>query len=248
MNSAITLKEHQKNAIAHALFGGNTLFAHCVGAGKTFEMIAAAMESKRLGLCTKPLFAVPNHLTEQIGEDFQKLYPGANILVATKNDFKKENRQQLFAKIATGDFDAVIIGHSQLGMIPLSKERQVSILQDQINDIMAGIEELKKAEGSRFQVKQMERTKKSLEAKLDKLEKTHDDILTFEEMGIDKLIIDEAHEFKNVPTQTKLTNVAGISSSASQKALDLFMKCRYLDEKTGSRGVIMATGTPDATP
>ena len=244
MNSAITLKEHQKNAIAHALFGGNTLFAHCVGAGKTFEMIAAAMESKRLGLCTKPLFAVPNHLTEQIGEDFQKLYPGANILVATKNDFKKENRQQLFAKIATGDFDAVIIGHSQLGMIPLSKERQVSILQDQINDIMAGIEELKKAEGSRFQVKQMERTKKSLEAKLDKLEKTHDDILTFEEMGIDKLIIDEAHEFKNVPTQTKLTNVAGISSSASQKALDLFMKCRYLDEKTGSRGVIMATGTP----
>lgn len=194
MNSAITLKEHQKNAIAHALFGGNTLFAHCVGAGKTFEMIAAAMESKRLGLCTKPLFAVPNHLTEQIGEDFQKLYPGANILVATKNDFKKENRQQLFSKIATGDFDAVIIGHSQLGMIPLSKERQVSILQDQIDDIMAGIEELKKAEGSRFQVKQMERTKKSLEARLDKLEKTHDDILTFEEMGIDKLIIDEAHE------------------------------------------------------
>ena len=244
MNSAITLKEHQKNAIAHALFGGNTLFAHCVGAGKTFEMIATAMESKRLGLCTKPLFAVPNHLTEQIGEDFQKLYPGANILVATKNDFKKENRQQLFSKIATGDFDAVIIGHSQLGMIPLSKERQVSILQDQINDIMAGIAELKKADGSRFQVKQMERTKKSLEARLDKLEKSHDDILTFEEMGIDKLIIDEAHEFKNVPTQTKLTNVAGISSSASQKALDLFMKCRYLDEKTGSRGVIMATGTP----
>lgn len=244
MNSEITLKEHQKNAIAHALFGGNTLFAHCVGAGKTFEMIAAAMESKRLGLCTKPLFAVPNHLTEQIGEDFQKLYPGANILVATKNDFKKENRQQLFAKIATGDFDAVIIGHSQLGMIPLSKERQVAILQDQINDIMIGIEELKKAEGSRFQVKQMERTKKSLEARLDKLEKSHDDIITFEEMGVDKLIIDEAHEFKNVPTQTKLTNVAGISSSASQKALDLFMKCRYLDEKTGSRGVIMATGTP----
>lgn len=244
MNSAITLKEHQKNAIAHALFGGNTLFAHCVGAGKTFEMIATAMESKRLGLCTKPLFAVPNHLTEQIGEDFQKLYPGANILVATKNDFKKENRQQLFAKIATGDFDAVIIGHSQLGMIPLSKERQVDILQEQIDDIMAGIEELKKAEGSRFQVKQMERTKKSLEARLDKLEKSHDDILTFEEMGIDKLIVDESHEFKNVPTQTKLSNVAGISSSASQKALDLFMKCRYLDEKTGGRGVIMATGTP----
>ena len=155
MNSKITLKEHQKNAIAHALFGENTLFAHCVDASKTFEMIASAMESKRLGLCTKSLFAVPNHLTEQIGEDFQKLYPGANILVATKNDFKKENRQQLFAKIATGDFDAVIIGHSQLGMILLSKERQVAILQDQINDIMIGIEELKKAEGSRFQVKQI---------------------------------------------------------------------------------------------
>lgn len=248
MNSEIMLKEHQKNAIAHALFGGNTLFAHCVGAGKTFEMIASAIESKRLGLCTKPLFAVPNHLTEQIGEDFQKLYPGANILVATKNDFKKENRQQLFAKIATGDFDAVIIGHSQLGMIPLSKERQVDILQEQIDDIMAGIAELKEAEGSRFQVKQMERTKKSLEARLDKLEKSHDDILTFEEMGIDKLIVDESHEFKNVPTQTKLTNVAGISSSASQKALDLFMKCRYLDEKTGGRGIIMATGTPTATP
>lgn len=244
MNSEITLKEHQENAIAHALFGGNTLFAHCVGAGKTFEMIATAMESKRLGLCTKPLFAVPNHLTEQIGEDFQKLYPASNILVATKNDFKKENRQQLFAKIATGNFDAVIIGHSQLGMIPLSKERQQGILQEQIDDIIAGIEELKKSEGSRFQVKQMERTKKSLEAKLDKLEKSHDDIITFEEMGIDKLIIDEAHEFKNVPTPTKLTNVAGISSSASQKALDLFMKCRYLDEKTDNKGVIMATGTP----
>ncbi len=244
MNSEITLKEHQKNAIAHALFGGNTLFAHCVGAGKTFEMIATAMESRRLGLCTKPLFAVPNHLTEQIGEDFQKLYPAANILVATKSDFKKENRQQLFAKIATGDYDAVIIGHSQLGMIPLSKERQKNLLQDQINDIMAGIAELKTAEGSRFQVKQMERTKKSLEKSLDKLEKSHDDILTFEEMGIDKLIVDEAHEFKNVPTQTKLSNVAGISSSASQKALDLFMKCRYLDEKTGGRGVVMATGTP----
>lgn len=227
MNSKITLKEHQKNAIAHALFGENTLFAHCVDASKTFEMIASAMESKRLGLCTKSLFAVPNHLTEQIGEDFQKLYPNANILVATKNDFKKENRQQLFAKIATSDFDAVIIGHSQLGMIMLSKERQVAILQDQINDIMIGIEELKKAEGSCFQVKQMERTKKSLEARLDKLEKSHDDIITFEEMDVDKLIIDESHEFKNVPTQTKLTNVAGISSSASQKALDLFMNADF---------------------
>ena len=244
MNSSITLREHQKNAIAHALFGGNTLFAHCVGAGKTFEMIASVMESKRLGLSTKPLMAVPNHLTEQIGEDFQKLYPSANILVATKNDFKKENRQQLFAKIATGDFDAVIIGHSQLGMIPLSKERQETILNDQINDIISGIEELKKSEGSKFQVKQMERTKKSLEAKLDKLEKSHDDFLTFEEMGIDKLVVDELHEFKNVPTPTKLTNVAGISNSASQKALDLFMKVRYLDEKTGGKGFIGATGTP----
>jgi N12 class adenine-specific DNA methylase len=188
--------------------------------------------------------AVPNHLTEQIGEDFQKLYPSANILVATKNDFKKENRQQLFAKIATGDFDAVIIGHSQLGMIPLSKERQQTILHEQIDDIIAGINEMKKSEGSKFQVKQMERTKKSLEAKLDKLEKSHDDFLTFEEMGIDKLVVDELHEFKNVPTPTKLSNVAGISTSASQKALDLFMKVRYLDEKTGGKGFIGATGTP----
>ena len=249
MTADIHLHDHQKNAIAHAMFGGNTLFAHCVGAGKTFEMIATAMESKRLGLCTKSLFAVPNHLTEQIGDDFQKLYPGANILVATKKDFQKANRQQLFAKIATGNYDAVIIGHSQLGKIPVSKERQVTTIQSQIDDILRGIEELKKSEGSKFQIKAMERTRKSLQKQLDKLEKANqDDTLTFEQLGIDRLFVDEAHEFKNLFVATKLQNVAGISNSASQKALDLFLKCRYLDEKTGGKGVIFATGTPYATP
>lgn len=194
MNSDIKLHDHQKNAIAHAMFGGNTLFAHSVGAGKTFEMIATAMESKRLGLCTKSLFAVPNHLTDQIGNDFQKLYPSANILVATKKDFKKENRQQLFAKIATGNYDAVIIGHSQLGMIPVSKERQVATIQSQIDDILLGIDELKRQEGSKFQIKAMERTRKSLQKQLDKLDKNHDDTITFEQLGVDKLFIDEAHE------------------------------------------------------
>lgn len=245
MTSDIKLHDHQKNAIAHAMFGGNTLFAHCVGAGKTFEMIATAMESKRLGLCTKSLFAVPNHLTEQIGDDFQKLYPGANILVATKKDFQKANRQQLFAKIATGNYDAVIIGHSQLGKIPISKERQVMTIRSQIDDILRGIEELKKSEGSKFQIKAMERTRKSLQKQLDKLEKANqDDTLTFEQLGIDRLFVDEAHEFKNLFVATKLQNVAGISNSASQKALDLFLKCRYLDEKTGGKGVVFATGTP----
>ena len=245
MTADIHLHDHQKNAIAHAMFGGNTLFAHCVGAGKTFEMIATAMESKRLGLCTKSLFAVPNHLTEQIGDDFQKLYPGANILVATKKDFQKANRQQLFAKIATGNYDAVIIGHSQLGKIPVSKERQVMTIQSQIDDILRGIEELKKSEGSKFQIKAMERTRKSLQKQLDRLEKANqDDTLTFEQLGIDRLFVDEAHEFKNLFVATKLQNVAGISNSASQKALDLFLKCRYLDEKTGGKGVIFATGTP----
>lgn len=210
----------------------------------SYEMIATAMESKRLGLCTKSLFAVPNHLTEQIGDDFQKLYPAANILVATKKDFKKENRQQLFAKIATGNFDAVVIGHSQLGMIPISKERQEMELQNQISDIIMGIAELKAQEGSKFQVKAMERTKKSLEKQLDKLEKNHDDTITFEQLGVDKLFIDEAHEFKNLFTPTKLSNISGISNSASQKALDLYLKCRYLDEKTDSKGVVFATGTP----
>lgn len=213
MTADIHLHDHQKNAIAHAMFGGNTLFAHCVGAGKTFEMIATAMESKRLGLCTKSLFAVPNHLTEQIGDDFQKLYPGANILVATKKDFQKANRQQLFAKIATGNYDAVIIGHSQLGKIPVSKERQVMTIQSQIDDILRGIEELKKSEGSKFQIKAMERTRKSLQKQLDKLEKAgQDDTLTFEQLGIDRLFVDEAHEFKNLFVATKLQNVAGISN------------------------------------
>lgn len=245
MNSDIHLHEHQKNAIAHSLFGGNTLFAHSVGAGKTFEMIASAMESKRLGLCTKSLFAVPNHLTEQIGDDFRKLYPNSNVLVATKADFKKENRQALFSKIAAGNFDAVIIGHSQLSMLKMSKERQENILNSQIDDIMEGIRELKNDEGSKFQVKAMERTKKSLVKRLENLQKDkQDDIITFEQLGVDKLFVDEAHEFKNLFTPTKLQNVSGISSSASQKALDLFMKCQYLDEKTGGKGIVFATGTP----
>lgn len=245
MNSSIHLHDHQRNAIAHAMFGGNTLFAHSVGAGKTFEMIATAMESKRLGLCTKSLFAVPNHLTEQIGDDFMKLYPGANILVATKKDFQKANRQQLFAKIATGNYDAVIIGHSQLGMIPMSRERQEMVIQSQIDDILEGIEELKRSEGSKFQIKAMEKTRKSLQKQLDRLEKVNQDgTITFEQLGVDKLFVDKAHEFKNLFTPTKLTNMAGISNSASQKALDLFLKCRYLDEKTGGRGTVFATGTP----
>lgn len=187
MNSSMKLHPHQKNAVAHALYGGNTLFAHTVGAGKTFEMIATAMESKRLGLCTKSLFAVPNHLTEQIGNDFMKLYPGAEILVATKNDFKKENRQQLIAKIAAGNFDAVIIGHTQLGMIPLSKERRESQLNEQISDVVKGIGKIKADEGNKFQIKAMERTKKSLQKQLDKLKKENqDDVVTFEELGVDK--------------------------------------------------------------
>ena len=245
MNTDIKLHDHQKNAIAHALYGGNTLLAHSVGAGKTYEMITIAMESKRLGLCNKPLFAVPNHLTEQIGSDILTLYPNANILVATKNDFKKENRQQLVSKIATGNFDVVVIGHTQLGMIPISAERQKMQIEKQISDIIQGIENLKRNDGSKFQVKAMERTRKSLEKQLEKLEKQNqDDIITFEQLGVDKLFIDEAHEFKNLFCPTKLQNVAGISSSASQRALDLFMKCRYLDEKTGNKGVVFATGTP----
>lgn len=245
MNSEIILHAHQKNAIAHALYGGNTLFAHSVGAGKTYEMIATAMESKRLGLCSKSMFAVPNYLTEQIGDDFMTLYPNANILVATKNDFKKENRQKLVSKIATGNFDAVIIGHTQLSMIPISKERQEKQLRNQINDIINGIAKLKREDGEKYQVKAMERTKKSLQKQLDKLKKSNqDDIVTFEQLGVDKLFIDEAHEFKNLFCPTKLQNVAGISSSASQRALDLFMKCQYLDEKTSGKGIVFATGTP----
>lgn len=245
MNSNIELHEHQKNAIAHAIYGGNTLFAHSVGAGKTFEMIATAMECKRLGLCHKSLFAVPNHLTEQVGNDFIKLYPNANILVATKDDFKAENRKRLMSKIATGNYDAVIIGHTQLKMLPLSPERQENIFKEQIDNIVAGITELKYQEGNSFKVKDMERTKRSLEQQLEKLQSSKkDNTVYFEELGIDKLFVDEAHEFKNLFCTTKLQNVSGISSRASQRATELFAKCRYLDEKTGGKGVVFATGTP----
>lgn len=245
MNSNIELHEHQKNAIAHAIYGGNTLFAHSVGAGKTFEMIATAMECKRLGLCHKSLFAVPNHLTEQVGADFLKLYPNANILVATKDDFKAENRKRLMSKIATGNYDAVIIGHTQLKMLPLSPERQENIFKEQIDNIVAGIAELKYQEGNFFKVKDMERTKRSLEQQLEKLQSSKkDNTVYFEELGIDKLFVDEAHEFKNLFCTTKLQNVSGISSRASQRATELFAKCRYLDEKTGGKGVVFATGTP----
>lgn len=245
MNSNIQLHEHQKNAIAHAIYGGNTLFAHSVGAGKTFEMIATAMECKRLGLCHKSLFAVPNHLTEQVGADFLKLYPNANILVATKDDFKSSNRKMLMSKIATGNYDAVIIGHTQLKMLPLSPERQEAFLQSQIDDIVAGLAEMKAQDGNKFTVKEMERTKKNLENQLEKLQSSKkDNTVYFEELGIDKLFVDEAHEFKNLYCATKLQNVSGISSRASQRATELFAKCRYLDEKTGGKGVIFATGTP----
>lgn len=245
MNSNIELHEHQKNAIAHAIYGGNTLFAHSVGAGKTFEMIATAMECKRLGLCHKSLFAVPNHLTEQVGADFLKLYPNANILVATKDDFKAENRKRLMSKIATGNYDAVIIGHTQLKMLPLSPERQEKIYKEQIENIVAGIAELKHNEGNGFKVKDMERTKRNLENQLEKLQSSKkDNTVYFEELGIDKLFIDEAHEFKNLFCTTKLQNVSGISSRASQRATELFAKCRYLDETKGGKGVVFATGTP----
>lgn len=245
MNSNIQLHEHQKNAIAHAIYGGNTLFAHSVGAGKTFEMIATAMECKRLGLCHKSLFAVPNHLTEQVGADFLKLYPNANILVATKDDFKSSNRKMLMSKIATGNYDAVIIGHTQLKMLPLSPERQEAFLQSQIDDIVAGLAEMKAQDGNKFTVKEMERTKKNLENQLEKLQSSKKDYTVyFEELGIDKLFVDEAHEFKNLYCATKLQNVSGISSRASQRATELFAKCRYLDEKTGGKGVVFATGTP----
>ena len=245
MNSNIQLHEHQKNAIAHAIYGGNTLFAHSVGAGKTFEMIATAMECKRLGLCHKSLFAVPNHLTEQVGADFLKLYPNANILVATKDDFKSSNRKMLMSKIATGNYDAVVIGHTQLKMLPLSPERQEAFLQSQIDDIVAGLAEMKAQDGNKFTVKEMERTKKNLENQLEKLQSSKkDNTVYFEELGIDKLFVDEAHEFKNLYCATKLQNVSGISSRASQRATEMFAKCRYLDEKTGGKGVVFATGTP----
>ena len=246
MNPAITLLKHQKNAIAHVLYGGNTLLAHEVGAGKTFEMVAAAMESKRLGLCQKSLFVVPNHLTEQWASEFLRLYPSANILVTTKKDFETHNRKKFCARIATGDYDAIIMGHSQFEKIPISRERQERLLQEQIDEITEGIAEVKYSGGERFTVKQLERTKKSLEARLEKLqaESRKDDVVTFEQLGVDRLFVDEAHNYKNLFLYTKMRNVAGLSTSDAQKSSDMFAKCRYMDELTGNRGVIFATGTP----
>ncbi len=246
MNPEIELREHQKNAVAHILYGGNTLLAHAVGAGKTFEMTAAAMESKRLGLCSKSLFVVPNHLTEQWAAEFLQLYPAANILVATKKDFEMKNRKRFCGRIATGDYDAVVIGHSQFEKIPMSFERQRMILQQQIRDITNGIIDLKANRGDNFSVKQLEKTKKSLTVKLEKLndQSRKDDVVTFEELGIDRLFIDESHYYKNLYLYTKMRNVGGIAQTEAQKSSDLFMKCRYLDELTGGRGVVFATGTP----
>ena len=246
MNPAITLREHQKNAIAHVLYGGNTLLAHEVGAGKTFEMVGAAMEAKRLGLCQKSLFVVPNHLTEQWASEFLRLYPSANILVTTKKDFEKHNRKKFCARIATGDYDAIIMGHSQFEKIPISKERQERLLHEQIWEITEGIGEVEASGGERFTVKQLERTKKSLEARLEKLqaEDRKDDVVTFEQLGVDRLFVDEAHNYKNLFLYTKMRNVAGLSTTDAQKSSDMFAKCRYMDEITGGRGVVFATGTP----
>lgn len=246
MNPEITLRKHQVNAIAHILYGGNTLLAHVVGAGKTFEMVAAAMESKRLGLCQKSLFVVPNHLTEQWATEFLQLYPAANILVATRKDFETKNRKKFCGRIATGDYDAVVIGHSQFEKIPMSIERQRAILQQQMQEIMMGIREAKEERAENFTIKQMEKTKKGLQAKLDKLndQSRKDDVVTFEELGVDRIFIDESHYFKNLFLYTKMRNVGGIAQTEAQKSSDLFMKCRYLDEITGGRGIIFATGTP----
>ncbi len=246
MNPEITLRKHQVNAIARILYGGNTLLAHEVGAGKTYEMVAAAMESKRLGLCNKSLFVVPNHIVEQFGQEFLQLYPSANILVTTKKDFETANRKKFCSRIATGDYDAVIISHSQFEKIPMSVGRQISIIQKQIDDITFGIQDLKNSNGERFSIKQMEKTKKSLEARLAKLNDTSrkDDVITFEELGVDRLFVDEAHYYKNLFLYTKMRNVGGIAQTEAQKSSDLFMKCRYLDEITGGKGVVFATGTP----
>ena len=246
MNPSITLREHQLNAIAHVMYGGNTLLAHEVGAGKTFEMVAAAMESKRLGLCQKSLFVVPNHLTEQWASEFLRLYPSANILVTTKKDFETHNRKKFCARIATGDYDAIIMGHSQFERIPISRERQERLLYEQIDEITEGIAEVQASGGERFTVKQLERTRKSLEARLEKLqaESRKDDVVTFEQLGVDRLFVDEAHNYKNLFLYTKMRNVAGLSTSDAQKSSDMFAKCRYMDEITGNRGVIFATGTP----
>ena len=246
MNPEITLMPHQKNAVAHVLYGNNTLLAHCVGAGKTFQMIAAGMESKRLGLSQKNLYVVPNHLTEQWGSDFLRLYPGANILVATKKDFEPANRKRFCSRIATGDYDAVIIGHTQFEKIPLSRERQIAMLEDQIADITFSIEEAAHQAGQNYTIKQLEKTKKSLQARMKKLndQTRKDDVVTFEQLGVDRLFVDESHAFKNLFLYTKMRNVAGLSTSEAQKSSDMFMKCRYMDELTGGRGVIFATGTP----
>ena len=246
MNPEIKLMEHQKNAVAHILYGNNTLLAHCVGAGKTFQMIAAGMESKRLGLAQKSLYVVPNHLLEQWGSDFLRLYPGANILVATKKDFEPANRKRFCSRIATGDYDAVIIGHSQFEKIPLSRERQISLLEDQIADITYSIEVAKEEAGQQYTIKQMEKTKKTLKAKLEKLndQTRKDDVVTFEQLGVDRLFVDESHFYKNLFLYTKMRNVAGISQTDAQKSSDMFMKCRYMDEITGGKGITFATGTP----
>lgn len=246
MNPEITLRKHQVNAIARILYGGNTLLAHEVGAGKTFEMVAAAMESKRLGLCNKSLFVVPNHIVEQFGQEFLQLYPSANVLVTTKKDFETANRKKFCSRIATGDYDAIIISHSQFEKIPMSVERQVAIIQKQIEDITFGIQDLKNNNGERFSIKQMEKTKKGLETRLAKLNDTSrkDDVVTFEELGVDRIFVDEAHYYKNLFLYTKMRNVGGIAQTEAQKSSDLFMKCRYLDELTGGKGVIFATGTP----
>ena len=246
MNPEITLREHQLNAVAHILYGGNTLLAHEVGAGKTFEMVAAAMESKRLGLCQKPLFVVPNHLTEQWASEFLRLYPSANILAATKKDFEPRNRKKFCGRIATGDYDAIIIGHSQFERIPVSQERQERLLQEQIMEIEEGLEELKASRAERFTIKSLERTKKGLETRLKKLQDStrKDDVITFEQLGVDRLYVDEAHSFKNLFLYTKMRNVAGLSTSDAQKSSDMLLKCRYIDEITDSRGVVFATGTP----
>ena len=246
MNPEITLMPHQKNAVAHVLYGNNTLLAHCVGAGKTFQMIAAGMESKRLGLSQKNLYVVPNHLTEQWGSDFLRLYPGANILVATKKDFEPANRKRFCSRIATGDYDAVIIGHTQFEKIPLSKERQIAMLEDQIADITFSIEEAAHQAGQNYTIKQLEKTKKSLQTRMKKLndQTRKDDVVTFEQLGVDRLFVDESHSFKNLFLYTKMRNVAGISQTDAQKSSDMFMKCRYMDELTGGRGITFATGTP----
>ena len=246
MNPEIKLRKHQINGIARIIYGGNTLLAHEVGAGKTFTMVAAAMEAKRLGLCNKSMFVVPNHIVEQFSSEFLQLYPSANILVTTKKDFETGNRKKFCSRIATGDYDAVIISHSQFEKIPMSAERQIQILQKQIDDIMRSITDLKENHGERFTIKQLMKTQKSLETKLKKLNDTSrkDDVVTFEELGVDRIFVDEAHYYKNLFLYTKMRNVGGIAQTEAQKSSDLYMKCRYLDELTGGKGVTFATGTP----